>query len=88
MLFAGTPINQVRAGIVQDLYSLAFLHQLESTSVDSSVATEPIGEDEIVGLLREIAEILDRTEHREDAAVLKSLAVDTAPRRQWAGAAR
>jgi hypothetical protein len=88
MLFAGTPINQARAGIVQDLYRLAFLHQLEASSLDASAANEPIGEDEIVGLLRDIADVLDRTEHREDAAVLMSLASDTAPRRQWAGAVR
>ena len=80
MLYAGTPLNQARASIVQDLYRLAFVHQLEVSSADPQSANEPIGDEIIADLLHEIAEVLDRTEHEEDAAILKSLAYETAPR--------
>jgi hypothetical protein len=85
MLFAGTPLNQARAAIVQDLYHLAFVQQLEATNADASSACKPIDDAAIARLLREIAEVLDRTEHEEDAAILKSLAVATAPRRSPGG---
>jgi hypothetical protein len=85
MLFAGTPLNQTRAAIVQDLYRLAFFRQLEASSADPASAHVPMGDEAIASLLREVAAVLDRTEHQDDAAILKSLAFDAAPQRSAGG---
>jgi hypothetical protein len=81
MLFVGTPLNQARAAIVQDLYRLAFIHQLEA---GAPRAQEPIGDETLASLLDAMADVLDRTAHQEDAAIVKGLALDAAPRRSAA----
>src|SRR5436853_40964 len=94
MLFAGTPLNQARAAIVQDLYRLAFVCQLEASRADSPYANEPIGDggglaephaaafDHRIGAVRalEVAAAL-RLQVGHAAALEVALVVDPAARR-------
>jgi hypothetical protein len=84
MIYASTPLTQLRAAMVQDLYQMAFHRQLEradSGEGDSDSASEPLTDAALATLLRDYAAVLEQTDHLDESQLLIGLASETAHHR-------
>jgi hypothetical protein len=82
MTLPGTPLNETREAMVQDLYRLAFYHQLQASaeqSVSKRSADRSLSEAALAEILHEYAAVLQVTDHADDAKLLLGLIEHRSP---------